>query len=502
MRANNRPFVGGWAMAGIILILAIILLGGAIATVGDRIGTRVGKARLSLFNLRPRTTAVLVTIITGSIISASTLGILLATSKDLRDAVLRIETIRRQKRQAETELERTKAQKLQMQNALAAISNELNQSRTELQAVNRNLKNAVTRQQQTQTKLNQLQARYLQAQQNIQLFSQQSRSLKAEIDRLAKEQQQLQADRNSLLSQRNQVQARLQTANQQQRQLTGAVRLAQTQKQRLEVSVTEVENRLQTASQQRTQLLQEQQRLQQEVAALDANRKRLEGDLQSWLVRLRSGTIAIRSGQVLAVGTFRQVKDKQTSLELISALLREARRNAITLAKPTQISAEQQFIQITKQDVERLAEQLQDGQPYVVRILSAANHLQGETSILVFPQVARNQEILPPGERLASITLNPGTMTDDELLGRLNELFSLSNRRAIQSGVLPDPVTGGVGEFNQLDLLKFVLDLKQNPGDLEVTAVVPQSVYTAGPLRLELIATRNQRVILRSNGPS
>ena len=56
--------------SGYILIVAILLLGGVIATLGDRIGTKVGKARLSLFNLRPRKTATLVTVITGSLISA------------------------------------------------------------------------------------------------------------------------------------------------------------------------------------------------------------------------------------------------------------------------------------------------------------------------------------------------------------------------------------------------------------------------------------------------
>jgi len=61
--------------ASFILIAAILILGGVIATVGDRIGTRVGR-RLSLFKLRPRNTAVVVTILTGSIISASTLAIL------------------------------------------------------------------------------------------------------------------------------------------------------------------------------------------------------------------------------------------------------------------------------------------------------------------------------------------------------------------------------------------------------------------------------------------
>jgi uncharacterized protein (DUF3084 family) len=60
--------------SGYILVLAVLLLGGVIATLGDRIGMKVGKARLSLFNLRPRQTATLVSIATGSVISASTPG--------------------------------------------------------------------------------------------------------------------------------------------------------------------------------------------------------------------------------------------------------------------------------------------------------------------------------------------------------------------------------------------------------------------------------------------
>ncbi|MFN5726799.1 MAG: DUF3084 domain-containing protein, partial [Pseudanabaena sp.] len=52
-------------MAGYTLILAILILGSIIATLGDRIGTKVGKARLSIFKLRPRDTATVVTIATG-----------------------------------------------------------------------------------------------------------------------------------------------------------------------------------------------------------------------------------------------------------------------------------------------------------------------------------------------------------------------------------------------------------------------------------------------------
>jgi len=80
---------------GYILIVAILILGGVIATVGDRIGTRVGKARLSLFNLRPKKTAVIVTIFTGGLISATTLAILFAADEGLRKGLFELEDIQR-----------------------------------------------------------------------------------------------------------------------------------------------------------------------------------------------------------------------------------------------------------------------------------------------------------------------------------------------------------------------------------------------------------------------
>jgi len=94
--------------ASFILIAAILILGGVIATVGDRIGTRVGR-RLSLFKLRPRNTAV-VTILTGSIISASTLAILFATSEQLRIGVFELENIQRNLRHRRQELQTTRQQ--------------------------------------------------------------------------------------------------------------------------------------------------------------------------------------------------------------------------------------------------------------------------------------------------------------------------------------------------------------------------------------------------------
>ena len=71
-------------MTGWLLILTLLVLGGVLSTLGDRLGTRVGKARLSLLGLRPRRTAVVITVITGGLISALSLGLMLLVSRQLR----------------------------------------------------------------------------------------------------------------------------------------------------------------------------------------------------------------------------------------------------------------------------------------------------------------------------------------------------------------------------------------------------------------------------------
>ena len=66
-----------FSVTGWFLLLALLVLGGVLSTLGDRLGSRVGKARLSLLGLRPKRTAVVITVLTGSLISALSLGLLL-----------------------------------------------------------------------------------------------------------------------------------------------------------------------------------------------------------------------------------------------------------------------------------------------------------------------------------------------------------------------------------------------------------------------------------------
>ncbi len=87
-------------------ILLILILGGILSTLGDRLGSKVGKARLSIFKLRPKSTAVLITVFTGSIISAISFATMIVFDRDLRVGLFQLEDIREKIIDSEKELKK------------------------------------------------------------------------------------------------------------------------------------------------------------------------------------------------------------------------------------------------------------------------------------------------------------------------------------------------------------------------------------------------------------
>ena len=91
-------------MTGWLLLLSLLVLGGVLSTLGDRLGSRVGKARLSLFGLRPRQTAVVITVLTGSLISALSLGLMLLVSRQLRVGLFELNDLEARLRSSRSDL--------------------------------------------------------------------------------------------------------------------------------------------------------------------------------------------------------------------------------------------------------------------------------------------------------------------------------------------------------------------------------------------------------------
>ncbi|MDR7419947.1 MAG: DUF3084 domain-containing protein [Armatimonadota bacterium] len=90
--------------SGLILIPILIVISGAVAYIGNLVGRATGRRRLSLFGLRPRYTAHIVTVLTGMLITVISLASVLLVSQDARVGLFRLNDLREQIVNAEARL--------------------------------------------------------------------------------------------------------------------------------------------------------------------------------------------------------------------------------------------------------------------------------------------------------------------------------------------------------------------------------------------------------------
>ncbi|MBK4728630.1 DUF3084 domain-containing protein [Oxynema sp. CENA135] len=537
-----------------VLILAVLVLGGLLATLGDRLGTKVGKARLSLFKLRPRQTATVVTIVTGIVIAASTLGILFALSESLRVGVFRLDDKLKQLRQVsksltdvtnakervEAELAEAREEQIQAQQQLDAINQSLQsaiekqtqtqarlqQTQTELQTTQSQLAEIETDYQQAKTQLSAIESKFERTQNQLQKVSQEAQIRRREVQNLENERSQLTQELEQVrfqIEQRDRELARTQGQLERQKQQLEVQELEllrqQIEVQRQELAITrqqqeiqaqtqQIDRQKQQISQQTQEIQQQKQEIQQQEANI-ASQKQLLGELaqqQAVLQRevqilerdfqlLREGTVALRRNQVLASGVVRVLKP-EGAREAARQLLLEANRAALEMIQPGTPSENEWAIAIPEADLEQLIQSIDDGKDYVVRILSAANYLLGEKQVDVFADVVVNQAIFQKDEVVASASLSGEPISEKEIQERLDLLIAAANFRARRSGIVADTIQIGDGSIARL--IEFMKGLSPEKDNVVLQAIAAETAYTIGPLRIQWVVVQNGQPIFRS----
>ncbi|MEO0409398.1 MAG: DUF3084 domain-containing protein [Cyanobacteria bacterium P01_A01_bin.135] len=475
--------------SGFVLIAAILILGGVIATAGDRIGMRVGKARLSLFNLRPRQTATLITILTGGIISASTLGLLFAISEQLRTGVFELGEIQDELDDANSDLDQTRQNLRQSRRQKSRVERELSQAQTQrqaaqdrLQSINRSLQNAIRQRSQieqqletTQESLQQTQGNFQQAQAQLQQTQQNFQRAQDRLQQVANQSAQLRGDVAQLEEERDALVAR-----QRERETLIA---------ELDQDLARREGQLQALARQRQVLERQRNALVQEIQAL------------------REGDVGLFNNQLLAAGVL-QVDNPTAAQQAIDQILRQANQRVFQALLPSVEPLEAQIIQLRSAEVGEVIERISDDQPYVIRVVSGGNYLTGEPCVIsgqacveVSLSAVPNELVFRAGEPITSVSLDPNETSEAQLLERLQLLIAASQLRARQAGVLTRNVEITGGEYGNLEaFLRDLQALQQSQTDaVVVQAVSATDIYTIGPLALEFTIEEDQPLARRNS---
>ncbi|MEG5035960.1 DUF3084 domain-containing protein [Microcoleus sp. AT3-D2] len=547
--------------AGYILVFVILVLGGVIATVSDRLGTKVGKARLSLFKLRPRDTAVVVTVMAGSILSALTLGILFATSKPLRTGVFRIDEIQKRLNNARRELNQTTQEKNRVETELTQARAAQAQARANLEQINQSLQTANAEQARTQTKLNSLRA--------------QLNSVQAAKSKTEQQLSQVEAAKSQTEEQLSSVEAAKSRTEEQ-------LKLVETARSNTQAQLDRTENQLKTVSAQKTTLGSEIAQLQEERQQLIEQREQVKTQIaqRDREIAKREAEIAQRDKEIVARNELIAQRDKEIAQRVQNLAERDriiverdkviAEREALleTLAQQqAQLEQQQTLLQQQVQVLERDFQAIREGTVAIRRgqILAAGvvriiepGMASGAIDRLLQEANKTTVGLMQPENRKVRDQIIQITKAEiDQLISQIKDgqdyvvrivaganylreekvikVFAEAeiNRVVFRAGdviagIAVDPVTltdeqvrqqllqlieacqfrarligvvGGRLEVadNQIETLAgFIEQLQQYEKPLEVQAIAADVTYIAGPLKIDLVALENGVVVFRT----
>ena len=414
-------------MEGIYLILVMIVTGGAIAFIGDKLGTKIGKKRLSIFGLRPRHTSMIVTVVTGCLITGLSIGFMALISQNVRTALFGMDELRQTMNATLAELDEA--------------TENLFKAQTEFERANENL-----------------------------------RESKIEIASLKTEQEELRAESDRLKEGNAELEHTNAELAAQNKNLSGTNATLEAENKRLgefNVTLTSDNERLSSDN----------ERLTSDNENLSNDNKKLEernSRLREGLIAIREGDITLRAGEILASGI---IKGGRTAEEIsadINALADRATQNLIERFGGN----ENNSVWIYQPELQSVIEEIAASEgDMVLRISAAGNMVRGEpvrSRLNVYP----NKKIFSKGEKILVKTYEITEENPPENV--LQEFLTEINGIAVEKGILSDPLTGSVGRMEGTQLYEILDSLLSAKGKVTLTATAREETDSHGPLRLNI----------------
>lgn len=421
-------------MYGVVLIGVMVITGGAIAFIGDKLGTKIGKKRLSIFGLRPRHTSMIITVITGILITGLSIGAMAVVSKDVRTALFGMEELNAAITSTRTALATATKELMDMQIEFERADAELGTARAEIS----NLKN-------------------------------EQKELAKESERLREGNERLEIEKAELTSQNE----KLSGVNE---NLTAANQKLSNTNQELTSANSKLENTNKQLSEFNVTLTSDNEKLSKDNAELEEHAK----NLRAGLIAVREGDIVFRAGEVLASAV---ISGNRSAAEVAEDMNKLANAASVNIAERFG-NTEDNSLWIYQPELQRAVETISDSrQDIVVRISAAGNLVRGEpirTSLSLYP----NEKIYSAGDYIFSQSYEIKTANDAENIVR--NFFAEVNRNAVLKGILPDPLTGSVGIMEGSQLYELLDEIEKLRGKISLTARAREDVYSIGPLRLNI----------------
>ena len=377
-------------MVGIRLIIIMAIVGGFIAYLADKMGSKIGKKKMSIFGLRPKHTSILLTVASGTIIAVLTIGVMAVSSQSARTALFGMDKLQQ-------ELKLLNAEK---ENAAVALG-----------------------------------------------------EAKVKVE-----------EQNKKIS-----------------ELDGKMQASMRENDAMEAKLAEVNDMYSKAQSELASLTESKAQLTSEIEELE----KTTDALRKGIINMREGQVYYRAGEVVYAGVMRGGLKHDANVAQVNWLLQNANEAALERLGMQNKEEPLQAIWLSRNTVAGAVEALDKSKGNLFfRLRTVANIIVGELAVCEI-EIFENQFIYPDGTLIlsADYDLNDGSTSHDNLL---MSFLSQINHQAVQAGVLPDPLTGKVGNMDAATMIETSNAIRRTNGMFTLKAYAKGDITTAGPVRVRL----------------
>lgn len=377
-------------MVGIRLIVIMAIVGALIAYIADKMGSKIGKKKLSVFGLRPKYTSILLTALSGSIIAVFTISVMAIASQSARTALFGMDKLQK-------ELRMLNSEKDFAAKALATAKEKVTAQNKQISILDAKILESTRENDEMEARLGQLNEKYRLAQ--------------SEVDSLTSSKVQL---------------------------------------------TNEIED------------------LEKTTAAL-----------RKGIITMREGQVYFRAGEVLYAGVLHGGLTHEENIAQVNWLLQNSNEAALQRLGLQDKDEPVQAIWISKNIVNKAVAALDNSQgDLLLRVRAVANIIVGELAVCNI-EIINNKFIYPDGSLIlsADYDLNKSDLSNEEvLMGFLTQI----NHNAVKAGVLPDPLTGKVGNMDAATMIDASNAIRRTDGIFTLRAYAKGNITAAGPVRVRL----------------
>lgn len=377
-------------MVGIRLIIIMAIVGGFIAYLADKMGSKIGKKKMSVFGLRPKHTSILLTVTGGTIIAVLTIGVMAVSSQSARTALFGMDKLQK-------ELKLLNAEKAEATVALDAAKERVEEQNKKISELDAKMQDSMRENDAMEAKLAEVNSMYSKAQEELTTLTESKAQLTSEIQELEK--------------------------------------------------------------------------------TTDALRK--------GIINMREGQVYYRAGEVVYAGVMRGGLKHDANVAQVNWLLQNANEAALERLGMQQREEPLQAIWLARGSVDNAVRALDKSKGNLFfRVRTVVNIIVGELAVCEI-EMFENQFIYPDGTLIYSADYNlrdDSTSHDNLLMGFLTQI----NHQAVQAGVLPDPLSGKVGNMDAATMIETSNAIRRINGAFTIKAYAKGDITTAGPVRLRL----------------